>query len=130
MARRVAEARLASVVDELAQQYGNLEKLLFTKVDAIITADLDSGRPPRSPLSEAPPPSMFLTERRAGLSRLLSMAMGAVTGWRCARFNFSLVVMTSGAPYIMAFDTFSACSIVRATAEGVREREMRSTGEQ
>ncbi len=66
---RVAEARLASVVDELAQQYGNLEKLLFTKVDAIITADLDSGR-------------IDAKAKRKALTKAVSALMERVVGMR------------------------------------------------
>ena len=40
----VSNRRLAQHANELAQVYGNLEKLQFTKVDAIITADLTTGR--------------------------------------------------------------------------------------
>ena len=40
----VSRRRLGLHANELAQMYGTLEKLQFTKVDAIITGDLSSGR--------------------------------------------------------------------------------------
>ena len=42
--KEIRSMRLTDWTDSLAQTYGNLERLQYTKVDAIITADLNTGR--------------------------------------------------------------------------------------
>ena len=41
---KISRLRYTDWMDALAQMYGNLERLQCTKVDAIITADLNTGR--------------------------------------------------------------------------------------
>ena len=65
----IAKIRLAGFANDLAQVYGNLEKLQFTKVDAIITADLVSGR-------------IDAKQKRKGLTKSISALMERVISLR------------------------------------------------
>lgn len=65
----VSKYRLAQHANGLAQAYGNLEKLQFTKVDAIITGDLTSGRADAK-------------QKRKSLTKAISVLMARVVASR------------------------------------------------